>query len=82
MSLTSHLALKPNPRSALVRPVFYGGLRDGHVGYPVPSGELLGAIRHPGGVGRYELIGFSSSFDDDDPLQEFRMDDAIYEWTT
>jgi hypothetical protein len=78
VTLTSGFPLFPSPSSYLVKPAFYGGPLDGSQEMAVTKDELLGRIRKKSGS--YELVGFMSSALDDDPLKEYSMDIAVYEW--
>lgn len=78
MSLTEHLRLQPSSLTMFVIPEFYGGPLDGSRERAVSMDDLLGTIRTRGG--RYGLVGFRSSYPNDDFLKDLSLDYAVYEW--
>ena len=78
MAVPRTLRLSRTTTSYIVRPVFYGGPLDGAIELPVKTDELLGKIRAK--AGSYEMVGFTCSVQDDDPMKEFSMDLAVYQW--
>lgn len=78
MSLTAHLRLEPSSISLFVIPEFYGGPLDGSREPAISIDDLLGKVRTS--KGKYELVGFRSSYPGDDSLRELSLDYAVYEW--